>query len=100
MLVGSRAGGAEFGSVGATFGAKTHTLTEAQMPAHSHSATVSPWSAFSEAVGANWDLRFGDGNRLSFQRWAYLSTVIGSTGGSQPHNIVQPSRSATLVIKT
>lgn len=94
-----KSGSAEFGSVGAKFGSKTHTLTTAELPAHSHSATTTP-TVWSESVGSNWDVRYGDGNRVYFQRWQALTTTIGSTGGGNSHNNIPPSMAALTVIKT
>jgi microcystin-dependent protein len=132
----------EFDALGETGGAKTHTLTEAQMPshthiqnshnhtqnahnhtqnAHNHSATTTP-TVYSESTGSNnWDLRYGDGNRRSFQLFASLSTSIASTtatnqsatatnqattatnqntGGGQAHNNLQPYIVLNYIIKT
>ncbi|MDH6277531.1 hypothetical protein M2118_000482 [Aurantimicrobium minutum] len=97
VLVGTRAGSAEFGSVGATFGAKTHTLTSDQMPTHTHRAGY---------ADNNWKINYNPGAStqvlLNYDVFTPTTTALDTTpsGGSQAHNNIQPSRSATLVIKT
>ena len=118
VLTGVKSGSAEWGSVGSVFGAKTVTLTSAQMPSHTHVQ-----DAHSHTGGDYghthpvWGWNGGDGNGVD---WAtngerrdptvgtgYANVYINSTtatnqstGGGGSHSVAQPSRAALLVIKT
>lgn len=63
------------------FGDETHTLTEAEMPTHSHTYTPPTLNLDLEDVGVPDIQAAGLG----------LPTQTGSAGGSQPHNNMQPS---------
>ncbi len=68
-------------------GEKTHQLTIAEMPAHSHSGkTLTP----SEAVGIHWDGHDGIGFRPGSANNSPGDT--GLTGGNQPHKNMPPYR--------
>lgn len=87
MPLGWNPDDADFNQIGTMNGEKTHTLTVAEMPAHSHSGkTLTP----SEAVGIHWDGHDGIGFRPGSANNAPGDT--GLTGGNQPHNNMPPYR--------
>jgi microcystin-dependent protein len=71
-------GGLNGDTLGATGGSETHTLTTAQMPAHTHTVAV--------AIGAA--LPSGGGSAGSATS---SNTTSSSTGGDGAHNNVQPT---------
>jgi microcystin-dependent protein len=88
--VGVMSGSAEFGARGATAGAKTHTLTSAQMPSHQHS--------YNAAQFINVVVQSGSGNP-SMWGGALAGTATTATGGGAAHNNIQPSIALTPLIK-
>lgn len=77
-LVGVDTGQTEFDTVEETGGAKTHTLTIAEMPAHDHTANLGNIGS-----GADSLTQAGKNNN-------YTTGGIGSTGGGGSHNNLQP----------
>jgi len=78
VIVGIDAGQSEFDTLDETGGAKTHTLSSSEMPAHSHGFTAySPGSARG-AVASAFDSQYSD----------IIST--STAGGSSAHNNLQP----------
>jgi microcystin-dependent protein len=73
-------------TLGATGGAETHTLTEAQMPAHTHAFDQGNSAVANGALRA--DQAFGAGG------------LTESTGGGGAHNNVQPTIILNYIIKT
>jgi len=77
-------------SIAQTFGTETHTLTTAEIPAHTHTYDrYTPGSASSSdpVDGTNVD-------------GGHVSTASGSTGGGGSHVNTQPSIVCTAIIKT
>jgi len=75
--VGFSAGDPDFGTLGATGGAKTHTLSSAEMPSHTHAVGFGSNAGTDAAVGST-------GGSTPF------SQNTTSTGGGGAHNNLQP----------
>lgn len=81
VLVGRDSGDADFDTAEETGGAKTHTLIESEIPAHTHvenSPTASSGGAVKFATDSN-----AAGSEDS-------TLITGSTGGGTAHNNLQP----------
>lgn len=81
VLVGVDSGQAEFDTLGETGGAKTHTLTTAEIPAHAHAQSTNNLlnnGATDAGVGAGW------------YRGASLGGSTQNAGGGGAHNNLQP----------
>lgn len=78
VLVGIDAGQIEFDTVEKTGGAKTHTLTSAEMPSHTHSVQV---------IGNGTNTGGGYPNA---QDPAGAASTTAATGGGGAHNNLQP----------
>lgn len=80
-------------TLGASGGAQTHTLTTAEMPAHTHAQTTwlnNSGSASYFAFGGS------DGNNPGPSGMP----PTGSTGGGGPHNNMQPTLISNFIVKT
>ena len=93
-IVGLDAEDTDFNTIGKTLGEKTHTLTVAEMPTHSHvnqhyvvSDQARNYRSYENTLGA------GNAN-------AYLGTAnTNDEGSSKPHNNIQPSFIGVYIIK-
>lgn len=87
---------AEFDALGESGGAKTHTLTVPQMPAHQHNHNQSDGGnlSYSEGGGVtSYTTGFGSGRNNT-------GIVTGQTGGGQAHPILSPYRVVNFIVKT
>jgi microcystin-dependent protein len=74
---------AQADTVGGFLGAETHVLLTAEMPAHTHAATVITGSGILDAGG-----NYG------------TTSATGSTGGGGAHNNLQPCLTVKYIVKT
>lgn len=79
VLTGFDEADASFNALDKTGGTKSHVLTEAEIPAHTHSNIVS--------LGTSNDFDTSGGDSSGVRR---RTSLTGSTGGGQAHNNLQP----------
>jgi microcystin-dependent protein len=82
-LVGQDTTDADFSSLGQTGGSKTHTLLETEIPPHTHSYL----KADNTLTGYNQN---GGGSTFGSYHITNTTNNTGSTGGGQPHSIMNP----------
>lgn len=86
VLVGLDSADADFDTCEEMSGYKTHTLTEAQMPSHTHVHTVKTGRSFSSSTGSAPIVQGSSQAELNDS----ADETTSSTGGGQPHNNLQP----------
>ena len=82
-LVGQDTTDADFSSLGQTGGSKTHTLLETEIPSHTH-----PFS-YARPIYHS-DRNSITGNQFTAYNVATTPSTTASTGGGQPHSIMNP----------
>lgn len=92
VIVGQDTAQVEFDVVGEVGGAKTHTLTVAQMPAHAHAQSVTA----PQGGGASRHDWNGDAASSAYPQ----GVNTGDTGGGQAHNNLQPYLVQNWIIST
>ncbi len=89
VLVGLDSTDTDFDTIEETGGAKTHTLTEAEMPSHNH---ASGWYG---PRGAD-----GSASHFATSSSSYPSVNTGSSGGDGAHNNLQPYITVYMWVRT
>jgi hypothetical protein len=92
VLVGVDETDGTFASVGATGGAKTHTLSVSEMPAHSHS--------YNQFVGRPYEVGSPVIQSGTFTDFEVVSTATTANGSSASHNNLQPYITAYIWRRT
>lgn len=85
VIVGRDASDSDFNVLGETGGAKTHTLTESEMPSHDHTGSISGGS-HEHPMSTGASLTLGAGNSLFANSGNPPVTSAGSTGTSPSHS--------------
>lgn len=91
-IVGLDTDDTDFNTIGKVLGEKTHTLTVAEMPKHTHKMPIDSF------VNSDSQTNVKSGGHVSYETQGqnYGTT---SAGGSQPHNNIQPSFVGVYIIK-
>ena len=89
VLVSQNSSESEFNSLGETGGAKTHTLTTAQIPTHSHSINTHRYPRVEYYGGAEVNITAFDAGTPS-PEGPSSTYASNNTGSGQSHNNLQP----------
>lgn len=97
-IVGVSENETEFNYVGKTGGAKTHTLTNEEMPSHSHGDKTISSGGRPISSNAGWD----NTNVGLYKSTDYnqINAFNKSSGGDQPHNNLQPYITTYIWLRT
>lgn len=85
-----------FNTVGKTYGEKTHTLTEGEMPSHNHKLNNGTKTPNGDGID------FGSTSgiaHMTYEEGEYYWSDTTYIGGSQAHNNIQPSIAMKFYIK-
>lgn len=97
VVVGRDPGQVAFDVLGETGGEKTHTLTVAEMPSHTHTTRN---YAGAVLAGAGTGTRFAASTSGSISAMDAGSDQSNNTGGDGAHNNLQPYMALNYIIKT
>jgi len=86
VLIGVDTGDSDFNTIEETGGAKTHTLTTSEIPAHSHTITAGG----SNTDSGNGDYASGSAPLYNNSTYTWTNLAAANTGGGGAHNNVQP----------
>lgn len=93
VIVGVDENDSDFNTVNKTSGAKTHTLTIEQMPSHNHKASSTKSILHDTSISDTnfgWHASYNDGFKSLSNIDTSTLIQIGTNGGSQAHNNLQP----------
>jgi len=85
-------------TLGATGGAETHTLTEAQLAAHDHAITGTYRRDEGSSPGGNFPHGSARGTNIDIS--GFLDITASNAGSGEAHNNVQPTIILNYIIKT